>query len=66
MKKFTLVACFVLATLNVATAQQAALPELMLGRWCAYPQAGGGTIGEGSYDGIMNEQEWKKCQEGDG
>jgi len=64
MKKFTLVACFVLATLNVATAQ-ASLPEVMLGRWCAYPQPGGGTIGEGSY-GWVDEEDWKKCQEGDG
>jgi hypothetical protein len=70
MKKFTLIACFVLATLNVATAQQAALPEIMLGRWCSQ----GGEVGEGSYDGVrerhrpwgMDEQEWKKCEEGDG
>jgi hypothetical protein len=53
-----------LATLNVATAQ-ASLPEVMLGRWCAYPQPGGGTIGEGSY-GWVDEEDWKKCQEGDG
>jgi hypothetical protein len=63
MKTLAMVACLVLATLNVATAERASLPEIMLGRWCTIS---GEIPGQGSYDGIMDEQEWKKCLEGDG
>lgn len=58
MKKYLLVACFMLATLNVAAARQPQLPEVMLGRWC--------TLYNNYYDKVTTEQDWKECQERDG
>ena len=65
MKKLLLTAAM-LAVLGPAAhaAPQAALPEIMLGRWCSY--GGSEVLGEGNYYPVSDEKDWEQCMQGDG